>query len=504
MERSKVDERLESGARLHFCGQRPVVRAFFHVPSADDRINITEGRIHAYEGPLDAGVPHRREEHHFLLVGAVVNAPHDVPRFEREIRQPEKSLSRPGENGVAPRDPFRNKEVARPAGDQGHEGKVPVGGTLKAFPSSLVEMERNRVCAAPLIVLGETLLYGVLRGPLQHRIHGGVYLKRPPRKNTFAVLVFHVLADRALEIGVREYAVVGSKPRALLQHGVFFLRVDKALFPHLVDHVELPHPGEPRMPPGRVPGGRLHNTCQQGGLRPVDLPDVLAEIDLGRRLYAVDPLPHIDVVEVDVQDFLLRQVHLQPVGEDGFAHLTHHALLGPQYERLDYLLRYGAAPLDDPPVDDIHKERPENALDLHAFVAEKVGVLGRQECLPHVLGHIGVRHRYLVVRHHYVDHLAAYAVDRADGLVGQVLQGLYGGYLGYEENIEADDRKDQGEGKEEKKVELNPFFQRYRLPPAGNLLPVTLASSISEHPVRLAFDPPRPFRLTPEKERPSL
>ena len=62
----------------------------------------------------------------------------------------------------------------------------------------------------------------------------------------------------------------------------------------------------------RIFGRRLEQAGEHRGLGEVDVPDRLAEIELGRRRDAERAAAHIGAVEIELQDFLLGQIGLQP------------------------------------------------------------------------------------------------------------------------------------------------------------------------------------------------
>ena len=99
------------------------------------------------------------------------------------------------------------------------------------------------------------------------------------------------------------------------------------------------------MPEGIVTAGGLGQTGDDGALGQGDVGSVLAEIGTGRGFHAVGVLSQIDIVEVGLEDVVLADGVLQPVGQDGFLHLSGIAAFRTQQELLDDLLGDGAAAL---------------------------------------------------------------------------------------------------------------------------------------------------------------
>ena len=68
------------------------------------------------------------------------------------------------------------------------------------------------------------------------------------------------------------------------------------------------------MPEGVVAAGGLGQTGDDGALGQGDVGSVLAEIGTGRGFHAVGVLSQIDIVEVGLEDVVLADGVLQPVG----------------------------------------------------------------------------------------------------------------------------------------------------------------------------------------------
>jgi hypothetical protein len=102
---------------------------------------------------------------------------------------------------------------------------------------------------------------------------------------------------------------------------------DVGLLNHPVKDIGLAFAGFFQMFDGRIGVGRLGQTGQQGHLGQVELINVLSEIGLGRRLDAIGPRPHIDLIEVNVEDLVLGEPLLHALGQDGFLDLAGELLL---------------------------------------------------------------------------------------------------------------------------------------------------------------------------------
>jgi hypothetical protein len=330
LEGSGIDKRLEGTAGLHLGRKRPVVRGGPEILAAYHRIEITRLHIHADKRAFYIGASHGCEPGDLLPVHPLVHTFHNISRLEREIAHRENTFPLTHEHGVTTGHPLRDQKVDHFARCQPVDGDVPLLGPDEAVPFPFCKMVGNDVPPLPFVVLLQPPFYRFFRRTLQAAVDGRIYLDGLAGEDTPSVLVFNIPDDRALEIGIRKYPIAFGDPRALLEHRVFPLLVDKPFFPELVDHILLTHSRKAGVFLGCVARRRLHDAGQQGRLAAADPPYVLAEIDLRRRFYTVNAVPHINIVEVKVEDFLLGQVVLQPVRKDRLAHLSQDAPFRPE------------------------------------------------------------------------------------------------------------------------------------------------------------------------------
>ena len=154
------------------------------------------------------------------------------------------------------------------------------------------------------------------------------------------------------------------------------LAVDEAVVGHLAEHVALARLGRVRVLARRQPLRALRQAGQQRRLGQVDLLHRLAEVVARRLLAAVAAVAVIDLVEVEREDLLLRQLLGQPAREDDLLHLALHRALGREQQGLDHLLRDRRAALRRPPAQHVLDEGARHAHVVDAAVLEVVGVLG--------------------------------------------------------------------------------------------------------------------------------
>ncbi len=167
------------------------------------------------------------------------------------------------------------------------------------------------------------------------------------RENPLTVFILDVPEDIILIISFAENTVVLTDRNLLLQHILFPGGINETLAPQLVNDVFLPGPGVTRMFFRRISRWCLHKACEERRLGPADLPDMLAEIDIRRRLHAVHTMTHVEIVEVEVEYLLLSQVSLQPVCQNSLPEFPEHAPFRSQDKRFDYLLGDGTASLNN-------------------------------------------------------------------------------------------------------------------------------------------------------------
>src|SRR5439155_16333579 len=91
------------------------------------------------------------------------------------------------------------------------------------------------------------------------------------------------------------------------------------------------------------------------------LGDGLAEVCPGRGLDAIRALAEIDLVQVHLEDAVLRVPTLELEGEYGLFQLPLDAFVRSEKEHLGELLGDGASTLDDPPAPVVLKDCPGHA-----------------------------------------------------------------------------------------------------------------------------------------------
>ncbi len=167
--------------------------------------------------------------------------------------------------------------------------------------------------------------------------------------------------------------------------GLCFLELgvrDESEVMHTSQDIQLPGLGPLRVGDRVIGGGRLGKAREHCGLRHRDVLQRPAEIDLRRGGEPISPLAEEDLVDVELEDFVLREVGFDLPGEENFAQLAGDGLLAGQ----EKITR------------DLHRDRPrallgsrgdvgqggaENAQIVHTAVLIETFVLGGQNSLFH-------------------------------------------------------------------------------------------------------------------------
>ena len=175
--------------------------------------------------------------------------------------------------------------------------------------------------------------------------------------------------------------------------------------------------------------GRLEQAGEHGAFGERQILDVLAEIEIRRGRDAERAAAHIGAVEIELQDFLLRQVHFQPNRQEGFLDLALDRALVGQEQVLGELLRDGRTALHHGIGLDVLGHGAEQAQEIDAEMVEEAAILGGQHRIDDMVRHLVDRHGVALDDAALAD-LVAVAVEEGDGeiaLVAPVLAGFVEG-----------------------------------------------------------------------------
>ena len=173
--------------------------------------------------------------------------------------------------------------------------------------------------------------------------------------------------------------------------------------------------------------------CQLGQVKFVH---PLAVVDLGRRSYTVGTVPHVDLVQVQFEDLLFRQVLFDAKGEEDLVEFPQKRLFTRKVEVACYLHRDGASALAPLAGEGQLQRRPQDALVIDAGVFEKTVVLCGQKCLYDLLGNLHVFQRNASFLAKFRDQVAIGRVDAQRDLETDIFEVFGGRELGFQVKIE--------------------------------------------------------------------
>ncbi len=241
----------------------------------------------------------------------------------------------------------------------------------------------------------------------------------------------------------------------LRARGLGLLLRDRADIHHLVEHVAATLLGAiDVLGLRRVEHRRsLRETGEKRRFRQRELRQVgLPEIGLRGRLYAVCLVPVIDLVEVELEDLLLRVGPRDLDREDGLTDLPLDAHLATDDPLLHELLRdRRCAALAGAAIRDIGVDRAEDPQDVQAGVRPEALVFGRHGGVDEHLRDVFVRRDLAALFLELVEQLGAGAVVELRGLGERIAREVLGGgqVLGQAGERDAAGDDQEGAGREE-------------------------------------------------------
>ncbi len=205
--------------------------------------------------------------------------------------------------------------------------------------------------------------------------------------------------------------------RRLLGHR----RRERADVHHTGEHGGPAPLGRLRVVEGRVGRGCLRQAGQERALGQAQLRDRLAEEGAGGRLHAKGAVAEVDLVQVHLEDAVLRVAPLELEGEHRLLELALEALVRGEEEDLGELLGDGAAALHDAPAPEVLVDRARDAGRVHSVVGVEARVLGGDDGVAQGLGDLRERHEDAALDVELGDELVVVVVDlralaRVEGL----------------------------------------------------------------------------------------
>ena len=245
-----------------------------------------------------------------------------------------------------------------------------------------------------------------------------------------------VLPGRAPPLGRHE---VESGPR----HAIGLVGLEGTRIHHAENDGGPPPDGRARMFEGRVGRGRLGQPREQRALRGRELAHPFAEEGSRGRLHPEGAVAEVDLVQVHLEDAVLRIAALELDGEHRFLELAVETSIGGEEEHLGELLRDGAAALHDAAAPEvlIHGARDTHGID--AEVGVEACVLGGNHGLLEGRRHLGERDEDAALDVELGDLLVVFVVDLGAHARLEALQ-LGDGGQGAGENAEHPEGGDAG------------------------------------------------------------
>ena len=220
-------------------------------------------------------------------------------------------------------------------------------------------------------------------------------------------------------------------------------RVDEALGAHSLEDVVLTCDRLLRVALRVVPARGLRQPRQERCLRDREVAHVDVEEGPRRRRDAVGPGAEVDLIEIEVEDVVLRELGLEPEREDELLHLALVAPLRREQQGLHDLLGDRAAALHDLVVQQVRDRGTYDAERVHAVMSVEIGVLGREKGEAHVRRDGGERHEVASLDVELADQRAIVGEDaRRDGRL--VFEQLIDGRQVRRDLAIDDERRDPG------------------------------------------------------------
>src|SRR5262245_46765152 len=159
-------------------------------------------------------------------------------------------------------------------------------------------------------------------------------------------------------------------------------------------------------------------------------------------------MAHVDLVEVELEESVLRVPLLQLEREQRFLDLTGKAPVRREEEHLGELLGDCAAALHDPTVAKVRVGGPGDAADVDAEVRVEAGVFHRDDRVTQAGRDLLERHEYALLRLELGEELVVVGVDAAPDAGGVLLQRLHRRQVGRPEHVRGNGDAGDGEDAE--------------------------------------------------------
>ena len=287
---------------------------------------------------------------------------------------------------VAAADQREHVSVGRIHGD---ERPLQVVGGLALFHLGQLRARRVRE-APPAFDVLEILLDQRLGAALQIDVERGEDAQASLRHARPAEPIDQLAAHRLLEIlagALVDLEAVDQLDRHLLRA----LRrrcVDRAGIDHRLQHDRPAGEGPIQVARRRVRRWRLDESCEQRRLVHGQIRSALSEIPARGGFDAVEPVAEVRLVQVHLEDLVLRVLALDVAGEDDFLQLAAVGLAASQEAQARELLRDGAAAFRAPARFQVANHGADGADGVDATVLIEPLILDRDDRLDEVGRHL--------------------------------------------------------------------------------------------------------------------
>ncbi len=192
----------------------------------------------------------------------------------------------------------------------------------------------------------------------------------------------------------------------LIQRLIALLQGNHLFLKHVVQNILLTQLGTFRID-NRVIGRRsLRQSRQHGGFRQSQLFDIFIKIDLRGRRETISALTQINLIEIQLKDFILTQRLLDFISKQRLIELSRKCLFTAQIKILRHLLRNRTCTRLHPAGHNIANNRPCDTPNIHAPMLIKPFILGSNNRIPQYLGKIADFCKFSPLLPVYTDNLS--------------------------------------------------------------------------------------------------
>ena len=229
----------------------------------------------------------------------------------------------------------------------------------------------------------------------------------------FAVLLHHILTHHLGEIRRGE----GDFRRVIVGVNSFAARLivlrlgDIAFTQHTRQHHVATRGGAVQRVK-RVKGRRrFRQTGNHRHFTEAQLVGWLTEVNLRRRPHAVGAVAEVDLVQIQLENFIFAQQLLDANSQERFLNFTHQRLFRAEEEVTRQLLSNGTGPLRGVAVHQRDAGRTEDTNRVNPMVLVEAAIFGGNECLHHLRRDLAKGHRNTAFFAVLCDELAVCAID---------------------------------------------------------------------------------------------